>query len=142
MTTDQIITSIGLIGIGGILKAFLDSIISSRKTKQDAKQSFKEVRYKTIILLCYSLVYYEKEATTLVINRPDINSIDRLKNELNAEFINMYLFGSDEVIIKTKEFISAQDINSLNEVGLAMRKDLYGIRTQLKSTNLLPTEIL
>jgi hypothetical protein len=79
MMTEQILTGIGLIGFGGLLKSGFDFLISTRKAKQDAKQNTKETRYKAIILMCYALVNYEREKTTLVINRPDINSIERLK---------------------------------------------------------------
>lgn len=131
MSTDQILTGIGLVGIGGLLKSFFDFLVASRKLKNDAKQSTKEIRYKAIILMCYALVNYDKEKTTLIINRPDIDSIDRLKNEISVEFINMSLFGSDNVIIAMKKFISEPDVIALNNLAIAMRKDLYGIRTKL-----------
>lgn len=136
MITEQILTGIGLIGFGGLLKSGFDFLISTRKAKQDAKQNTKETRYKAIILMCYALVNYEREKTTLVINRPDINSIERLKNEIYAEFINMSLFGSDKVIIRMKQFITEQNSQALNELAIAMRKDLYGIWTNLKSNSL------
>jgi hypothetical protein len=131
MSTDQILTGIGLVGIGGLLKSLFDFLVASRKLKNDAKQSTKEIRYKAIILMCYALVNYDKEKTTLIINRPDIDSIDRLKNEISVEFINMSLFGSDNVIIAMKKFISEPDVIALNNLAIAMRKDLYGIRTKL-----------
>lgn len=131
MSTDQILTGIGLVGIGGLLKSFFDFLVASRKLKNDAKQSTKEIRYKAIILMCYALVNYDKEKTTLIINRPDIDSIDRLKNEISVEFINMSLFGSDNVIIAMKKFIFELDVIALNNLAIAMRKDLYGIRTKL-----------
>ena len=131
MSTDQILTGIGLVGIGGLLKSLFDFLVASRKLKNDAKQSTKEIRYKAIILMCYALVNYDREKTTLIINRPDIDSINRLKNEISVEFINMSLFGSDNVIIAMKKFISEPDVIALNNLAIAMRKDLYGIRTKL-----------
>lgn len=135
MTTDQIFTMIGLIGFGGLLKSGFDFIIASRKAKQDSKHTMKETRYKAIILLCYAIVYYDQEKTAIIINRPDINSIERLRNEVQAEFINMSLFGSDRVIMEMKLFILSQDRESLNNLALAMRKDLYGIKTKLKGNH-------
>ena len=105
ITVDQIISTIGLVGFGGILKALFDYLVAARKAKEDAKQVLKETRYEAILLLCYALVYYDREKTTLVINRPDVNSKERLENELNAEFINMSLFGSDKVLAEMKKFI-------------------------------------
>lgn len=101
------------------------------------KNSFKEVRYKAIILLCYAFVYYDREKITLIINRPDITSVNSLKNELHAEFINMSLFASDNVINAMKQFIQSTNINTFNDLSIAMRKDLYGINTQLKGDDLL-----
>ena len=131
MTTDEIINAIALVGAGSILKGIFDFLAASKKAKQDAKQETKEVRYKAIILMCYALVNYEKEKMTFIINRPDINSIERLTNEIHVEFINMSLYASDKVIISMKDFINQQDVTSLNKVAISMRKDLYGIRTSL-----------
>ncbi len=135
MTTTELITAIGLVGFGGLLKSGFDFLIASRKAKLDSKHTLKEIRYKAIILFCFALVYYDKEKTTLVINRPDITSIESLRNEIHVEFINMALYGSDQVILKMKEFIINQNNQTLNNVAIAMRKDLYGISTNLKADN-------
>ncbi len=133
--TDQVLNTIGLVGFGGLLKSLFDFLIASKKSKQDSKHALKEIRYKAIILLCYASIYYDREKTTLIINRPDINSIDRLRNEIHAEFINMSLYGSDSVILTMKQFILEQSNETLNNIALAMRKDLYGIWTSLKSNH-------
>jgi hypothetical protein len=132
MSVNEILTAIGFIGIGGLLKSILDFLIGTRKAKQDAQLTFKEVRYKSIILMSYALVNYEKEKTMLVVNRPDIDSLERLNNELYAEFINMSLYGSDSVVVNLKAFVEIPDSDTLNNLAIAMRKDLYGISTKLK----------
>ncbi|MCT3788059.1 hypothetical protein HZQ67_11835 [Elizabethkingia anophelis] len=142
MSIDQILTGIGLVGIGGLLKSFFDFLVANQKLKNDAKQSTKEIRYKAIILMCYALVNYDKEKTTLIINRPDIDSKERLKNEISIEFINMSLFGSDNVIITMKKFISKPEPKTLNNLAIAMRKDLYGIRTKLNQNHFNIEEII
>lgn len=133
MITEQILSAVGLVGIGGLIKSFFDFLIASRKAKQDSQHSLKELRYKALILLCFALVFYDKEKSTLIINRPDIASKDRLVNEIHAEFINMSLYGSDDVLIKLKEFFKNQDVHSLNCLAMAMRKDLYSIKTKLQA---------
>lgn len=132
MTLDQIITAIGLVGLGGLLKSGFDFLISKRKSKHDSKQSFKETRYKAVILLCYASVYYNREQLTLIINRPDITSKDRLSNELKAEFLNMSLYASDAVIEAMKKFISNDNSKALSNLALSMRKDLYGVKTKFE----------
>lgn len=135
MKTEEIINSIALVGIGSILKGLFDFFAAIRKSKQDAKQLTKETRYKAIILLCYSLVNYEKEEVNLIINRPDINSRERLLNEIIAEFINMSLYASDKVVLSMNKFIKNTTKETLGELAFSMRKDLYGIKTSLKSNH-------
>jgi hypothetical protein len=69
MSADEIIKAIGLIGLGGLLKSIIDYMIASKKAIKEARHTFKESRYKTIILLCFATANYEKEKSTLVINR-------------------------------------------------------------------------
>jgi hypothetical protein len=136
MITDEVLKAVGLIGLGGLLKSLVDFAIASTKAKHDSRHAFKEVRYKAIILLCYALVYYDREETKLIVNRPDIRSAESLKNELHVEFINMSLYGSDSVIFKMKDFLENPNKQALANLALAMRKDLYGIRTGLKESHL------
>ena len=97
MTIEQIIAALRLIGIGGIIQSLISFFINSRKAKDDSKLATKEKRYKAIILLSYAFVNYEKEKSTLLINRPNIKSKEELFNELNAEWVNMSLYASDGV---------------------------------------------
>lgn len=136
MTTQDIISAIGLIGIGGLLKGLFDFFIADRKRKSETKHQFKETRYKAIILLCYAYVNFDKEGTNLIVQRPDINSKERLFNELNAEWINMTLYASDKVLLAMKKFLESKNPTEFNELILAMRKDLYGIKTSIKIDNL------
>jgi len=136
MTTQEIISAIGLIGLGGLLKGVLDFFIADRRRKSETKHQFKETRYKAIILLCYTYVNFEREGTTLIVQRPDINSKERLYNELNAEWINITLYASDKVLLSMKKFLESNNESEFNEMILAMRKDLYGIKTKITMGNL------
>ena len=76
----------------------------------------------------------------LIIQRPDIKSREALYNELKAEWTNMVLYASDKVILSMKRFLESSGKTTFNEMVLAMRKDLYGIRTRLKMENLNLTD--
>jgi hypothetical protein len=128
--------------VGIALKTLLDFFTASRTSKQELRIALTEKRYKVIILLCYAMVYYDNEASLLVINRPDLPSKKRLLNELQAEFINMSLFASDKVIVSMKIFLEKLDSSSLNQLAISMRKDLYGIRTYLHSHHFNINEIV
>lgn len=137
MTTEQILTAIGLVGIGGILKSVADKIADVIKTKSDSKHSLKETRYKAILLLAYGYVNYEKENYSIVLQRPEIKTAERLYQEIVAEWTNMSLYASDAVILKMKIFLEKKDKNSYNELILTMRKDLYGIKTKLITSDFI-----
>ena len=137
MTTQDILTAIGLIGIGGLLKSLIDYLISSKKQKSESQQYFKEERYKAILLLCYVLVNYDKESTSLVIQRPNLDSREKLYSEINAEWTNMVLFASDKVLKAMKDFLESENKKSYNELILAMRRDLYGIKTKIQAKDFI-----
>jgi hypothetical protein len=137
MTAQEIISIIGLIGIGGILKSIFNLFINNKKQKSETQHQFKETRYKAIILLIYAYINYEKEKNKIISHRPDINSKDLLYDEIYAEWINMTLFASDEVILKMKNFLDNPVNDSFNKTILSMRKDLYGIKSKIKINNLL-----
>ncbi|QMU66058.1 MAG: hypothetical protein GKR88_18450 [Flavobacteriaceae bacterium] len=136
MTIQEIISAIGLIGLGGLLKGLLDFFIADKKRKSETKHQFKETRYKAIILLCYTYVNFEREGTTIIVQRPDIDSKERLYNELNAEWINMILYASDKVLLSMKNFLESGKESEFNELIISMRKDLYGIKTKISMRNL------
>ncbi len=136
MTTQEIISAIGLIGLGGLLKGLLDFFIADKKRKSETKHQFKETRYKAIILLCYTYANFEREGTTIIVQRPDIDSKERLFNELNAEWINMTLYASDKVLLSMKNFLESGKESEFNELIISMRKDLYGIKTKISMKNL------
>ncbi|OFZ67849.1 MAG: hypothetical protein A3D92_03885 [Bacteroidetes bacterium RIFCSPHIGHO2_02_FULL_44_7] len=133
MNTEQILAALGLIGIGGIIQALVSYIIGSRKKKSDAKQELKEIRYRAIILLCYAFINYEREKTALMINRPNITSKDELLNELNAEWVNMSLYASDDVIIRMKQLLEKQTESTYNALIIEMRRDLFSVKSKLNA---------
>ena len=65
MTIEQILSAIGLIGVGGILKSLFDLYVSNKRKKSENKQDLKEQRYKVIILLSHSLINYDTESLNL-----------------------------------------------------------------------------
>lgn len=136
MNTNEIIQIVGLIGVGGLLKSGFDFLMDNRKRRTETQHQFKETRYKAILLLLYSLMYYEHEQDQLKKHRPDIQSKEDLENEIRAEWTNMVLFASDNVILAMQKFNRNPERESFAKTLLAMRKDLYGIRTSLKISDL------
>lgn len=137
MIIKDIVSVIGLIGIGGLLKSAFDFFIGNQNRKSQSKHEFKQLRYKTIILLCFTFLYYDREKPTLLIHRPDLKSKDDLHNEIFAEWNNMMLYASDKVISALREYLKNSNQEYYNRLIISMRKDLYGIRTKVKSEDLI-----
>lgn len=65
-----------------------------------------------------------------------MKSAEDLSFELETEWHNMILFASDEVLIRTKRFLESPDEQTFWQVGLAMRKDLYKLKTKVELKDL------
>ena len=66
---------------------------------------------------------YDKESTSLVIQGPNLDSREKLYNEINAEWTNMVLFASDKVLKAMKDFLESENKKPYNELILAMGRD-------------------
>ena len=127
MNFENIISVLGLLGLGGVLGTYFRILWERKNTAQLQKQEFKESRYKCIIILMLSLLDFEKSKTMLHQHgRSYINSIEDLKDELNLEWNNMFLFASSEVLERMYKFIEKPSQDNFRKVALAMRRDLWG----------------
>lgn len=128
---------LALLGIGAIINSLVIYSLNVKKRKREANQDFKEKRYKAILILAYSRVFYSISANSLKLHRPDIASWDKLQEELFLEWQNMLLYANDAVIIAMRDFLQKTDFETLSVLCIEMRKDLYGLKTKLKPTDLL-----
>lgn len=129
----EILTILGVLGIGSLIATSLTYILDKRKHIKFSEQQLKETRYKIIIAKMgvhlnpnyLKHIHFQPE-------RPDLNSED-LKKELEMEWYNAWLFASDEVIRVLKQFILKPNHLNYGKTVLAMRRDLWNKRTNLKA---------
>ena len=135
MVYEEIVAILGIVGIGGIVATSLTYVYEKRKQTKFREQELKETRYKIIIAKMGVLLdpkYIENIIFQTKKEEETINS-EWVKNELEAEWFNSWLFASDEVVNNLKEFI--HDPNQINygRTVLAMRRDLWNRKTDLKA---------
>ncbi len=120
-TITQIILSfLGIIGIGGIVTA----LFNKSKEIEFQKLEQKQKRYKSMLL--YMDVFFEpKNIKYLSSRQPDIDSANDVMKYLKAEFHEMLLYASKEVVSSAKGFIESPSRDNFLNVVLAMRKDLW-----------------
>ena len=136
MLYQNILSAIGLIGIGALLKSIIDFFLRKREINSQAQHEFKEKRYKVIILLSNATLDFEKHKAELHKHGRNFESKVELVDELKAERNNMILFASDTVIHSLNRFISESSEENYYELAIAMRKDLYGLNTKLRPSSL------
>jgi hypothetical protein len=136
MPYQNIISAIGLIGIGAILKSIIDYILKKREVKSQTQHEFKNERYKVIILLANALLDFEKNKENLNKHGRDFKAKEDLIDEVRLERDNMILFAGDGVILSLNSFIASPTEIKFYSLALEMRKDLYGLVTRLKPSSL------
>lgn len=136
MLIQNIISAIGLIGIGAILKSLIDFLLKTRELKNQTQHEFKNTRYKVIILLVNAMLDFEKHKPELIKHGRNFSTKEELTDELKTERNNMILFASDLVIQSLNIFIAMPSKNNHYNLAIAIRKDLYGLKTKLKASAL------
>ncbi|MBI2108343.1 hypothetical protein HYU10_05000 [Candidatus Woesearchaeota archaeon] len=120
VSTQIILSFLGILGIGGIITAFLNKYKEIEFQKMEQKQK----RYKSVLL--YMDVYFKpKNIKYLSSRQPDIDSAEDVIEYLKAEYHEMMLYASKEVILSVKLFIESPNRKNFFSAVLAMRKDLW-----------------
>ena len=132
----NIISALGLIGMGAVAKSIIDSYLKRFELRGQTQHEFKSSRYKVIILLADAMLDFEKHKADLHKHGRHFSHIDQLADELKTERNNMILFASDNVIRSLNTFITTPTEGNYYDLAIAMRKDLYGLRTKLSAKSL------
>ena len=73
MSTLEILSVLGISTIiSTVVTSVVNHFISINKGKSSARQDYKDVRYKAIMLLAYSYLHYEREKQMLLSKRPEL----------------------------------------------------------------------
>lgn len=133
MSYEEIILSVvAFIGSAGIIGASLTYYFDKRKHIEFRMQTYKENRYLAIILLMKT-VLKPSDFKYLYLHRPDLKSMEDLKNEIETEWYNSFMFASDDVIKAMKHFIKIPTDLTYGTVLLAIGKDMWKKKTGFKA---------
>jgi hypothetical protein len=136
MDATNIITLIGFMVIGAVIKSFVDSSLNRKQNLSQKQYDFKETRYKALIMLMLAMLDFEKNQPMLKEHGRNFGSINELSDEIRTERNNMILFASDEVITSLKNFLRNPNEQTFFDTAVHMRKDLYKLKTKLKIEDL------
>jgi hypothetical protein len=144
-TLQTIVSVLGLLGIGGILASYAQMLWERRKASDTQRQEFKFARYKCTVVLMYAYLHFDTDQHKInEAGHRNFRSKNELLNEIDLEWHNALLFGSDEVILALRSFLINADRHTFTQAVVAMRRDLWGKRTSrisdttLENVDLLP----
>ncbi|MBL0350207.1 MAG: hypothetical protein IPP68_07525 [Elusimicrobia bacterium] len=134
-TLNIILGLLGVVGIGGIIT----TMMAKQKELDFKVLENKEKRYKSCLL--YMDVYFEpKNIKYLSSRQPDIDTSNDVIKYLQAEYHEMILYASKEVILNLKTFIESPNREQFLATVLAMRKDLWSKKVDLWSIEISLSE--
>lgn len=131
MDTLQIIISIlGAVGISSVITA----IMTKKKEIAFRLIEEKQRRYKCSIL--FMQAYLEPE-NIRHLKKPTTHTKEDVMDDLKAEWYDMSLYASREVVIAVRQFIEIPSTDRFSSVLLEMRKDLWIKRKDLSLRDIL-----
>jgi len=126
----SILTSIG---IGGIIGAYIQNLLSKKTQIESEIRQLNESKYRTILVWMRCVLNPEKASLFTFEGKgiPDTMTTDEIQKLAKAKVIEFYyntlLYGSDEVLFSLKGFIQNPDEKKFTETAVAMRKELWKI---------------
>lgn len=136
MTYFQLISSaLTLIGFGGILGGYITFFLNKKKELDFKQLEQKERRYKSCLL--YMDVFFEpKNIKYLSSRQTDIHNERDVLEYLKAEYHEMMLYASKNVILSVKLFIEKPTRENFLITILNMREDLLNKKSDLSLSDI------
>lgn len=140
MTPSEVIALLAAVGVGGVLTAvttaYLQPKFQHKKEIEKQEHEIKFTRYKAISIQMLTVLTPDNLHKTQTF-RPDLKNIEDVKEEINTEIINSFMFASDGVINTLSVFIKEPNYVRYIEALNQMRIDLWGKNKVKLSKNIL-----
>src|SRR3989344_7850857 len=127
-----ILTALG----GGFFGAYFQSRFQHQKDVKRDIHELKRARYGAILIQMLTVLDPERGLSKTKTFRPDFESVEDVKEELNTEMLNAILFANDEVIKSMAEFSKNPKHETYIKSAAAMRRDLWGTKTDIDEKTL------
>ncbi len=125
-----IFSALTLLGLGGIVGAYVSSLLDKKKELEFKLLEQKERRYKSCLL--YMDAFFEpKNIKYLSSRQPDIDNSHDVIEYLKMEYHEMMLYASKAVILSVKVFIEKPTRENFLRTILCMRQDLWVNKSDL-----------
>lgn len=113
-----------LLGIGGVIGGYVTFLLDRKKERESRKLEQKEKRYRSCLL--FMDAYFEPNNIKYLESRHnDIHNANDILQYLKAEYHEMLLYASKDVIVSLKRFIENPSRGNFFIAILTMRQDLW-----------------
>lgn len=124
VTIQTIFSALTLLGVGGIVGGYITFLLDKKKELEFRRLEQKEKRYKSCLL--YMDVFFEpKNIKYLSSRQSDIDNAQDVIEYLKAEYHEMLVYASKDVILSVKAFIEKPNRENFLKTVLSMRQDLW-----------------
>jgi hypothetical protein len=134
MEIQDLVSIIGLLGIGGIIGAYIQTLLNKQTQIELEIRQLNESKYRTILVWMRCILnpenahLFEFEGNSFPGTRPTIEIKELAVKKLNEYYYNTFLYASDDVLFNLKNFILSPDEKKFTETAVAMRKELWKIK--------------
>jgi hypothetical protein len=119
-----VFSALTLLGVGGIVGGYITFLLDKKKELEFRRLEQKEKRYKSCLL--YMDVFFEpKNIKYLSSRQSDIDNAQDVIEYLKAEYHEMLVYASKDVILSVKAFIENPNRENFLKTVLNMRQDLW-----------------
>lgn len=142
MATETILSILSLLGIGGIIGAYIKNLLDKRKELDFKLNELNESKFKSILIFMSILLRPENRKHFIVDDKylQNLSEKDLKKHcimKLEEYYYHSMLYASDNVIKSIKRFIKNPNRENYVRVTKSMRVDLWNKKSKLSFSDLL-----
>jgi hypothetical protein len=136
MDTQILVSLIAGLGIGSIATAIISGLLDKKKQMDLTLARILEDKYRGLLVFMACALNIEKKRYFTINEQVEQKSAQEYLNQVIEYYYHSTLYSSDQVILSLKDFIEKPGEETYIKVAQAMRKDLWGRKTDLNFSDI------
>lgn len=118
------------LGVSGLIAAGVSALVSfllkQKEVSLQRQRELREKRYLAILGLVMAKHNLGAHLPAIQRIRPELVHEAALDSELEAEFLNMFIYAGPKVMMEMGTFLKDPSAKGVSDLAIAMRKELWG----------------
>ena len=142
MNIENIISVLGLLGIGGVIGSYLQHLWNQKRETESKIQNINERGYRStlVFMRCFLKPENLSQFTIEDTNMTKLKNTKEIREYAKSKLMEFYyvdvLYAPDDVLIKIRQFIKNPSEINFVKTAIAMRKDLWKKKTKIDLKNI------